>query len=352
MEAMVKIKAELIAGAYVRISEPLLADWRSRPPSEQMVELDNLYHFPSVFIRLTDSMRVRLLGRQDNAPFELEHSTTADLYNLTRSDGTTVLSNVELERAQLHAPDQAFFTLYDRCVLDCRFCPVSIPGRTEISYSPEQMVEQIHRIGIERLSSIGITSGIPFQLARGRVIRDTARAVELMRHAFGDNIPIGVSVLMPSRRSLLALKRAGATEIRLNLEVHNEELARRLTPHKRPGLILNAIEEAVGIFGRGKVTSNMILGIGETDEDVIAGVEHLARLGAIATLYPYDFVPERHEILLGLTAGTVQRPSAERLLSLAYKHKEILTKHCLDPRDLKTMCPACCASFLMPFVDF
>lgn len=354
MRSLLQVKAELLAGAYITISDQLLSQKSEFIENQKdFIELDNLYHFPNIFFKLNKNIRVRSIVNQNDAPFRLTCSENNQTYDILYTcSGDPLITNIEIEQIQVHAPEQVFFTLFDSCIMDCKFCPLPLQKRDGISYDAAAMIKKIKEIGIDKVISVGITSGIPSHSSSIKMAEEMAKTVETLREEFGTKIVIGVSVLIPGREILRLLRDSGADEIRLNLEVYNENLARVLTPHKKPGKVLESVAEAVNLFGRGKVSSNMILGIGEEDEDVIRGIEHLAQLGAVATLYPFDFVPERDSILQLLTAGKVKRPPAERLLHLAYHHKELLSKYDLDPRNLKTMCPACSASFIMPFVDF
>ena len=48
------------------------------------------------------------------------------------------------------------------------------------------------------------------------------------------------------------------------------------------------LSEAVTIFGRGNVTSNLIFGLGEDEHAVNQALENLASIGVISTLRKYE----------------------------------------------------------------
>ena len=125
------------------------------------------------------------------------------------------------------------------------------------------------------------------------------------------------------------------------------ELSEKLMAQKPLSSIICSIKQACKVFGRGKVSSNIIIGLGESDENILFYVDKLAKLGAIATLYPYDPIKESSDPYI----NTLTRPSAERLLFLAVEHKKILDKYHLDTSSLLTMCPACAASHIFPGCD-
>lgn len=114
-------------------------------------------------------------------------------------------------------------------------------------------------------------------------------------------------------------------------------------PNKNLDQILHSIEQAVNIYGKEKVSSNMIIGLSESDDDILDGVNKLAEIGALSTLYPYDPIEGLNE--------QFKRPKADRIYNLAIEHKKILQKHNLNPLGAKTMCCACAGSHLYPGKD-
>jgi len=353
MDPALRLKLTLLAGSYIKASERLLKlDESENLTFSRVVRTENIYAYPWLFIRLSQGSRVRMVVVSGSAPFELRVSKAGrDRYDILHIEtGQLLAVGLELEEAMYHCPRQLFYNLYEFCFMGCKFCPLSAAPRWTRD-TLEKMIRDLERFGTEHLDGIGLTSGIPAHRSGDKVAFEMARVVRALRAKIGGEIPIGVSPMHPARETLIALKDAGVNEVRINLEVFNSDLARLLVPGKDPKRALRSIADAVDIFGPGKVSSNLILGIGETDADVIAAMIELATLGAIPTLYPYDPVAEwKHELAL-LTNGRAGRPGAQRLWILAREHKRILEEYKLDPRGLMTMCPRCGASHIMPGMD-
>jgi len=110
-------------------------------------------------------------------------------------------------------------------------------------------------------------------------------------------------------------------------------------------LILKALEEAVGIFGKNRVYSNFIIGLGESDETVEAGVEELVSMGVIPILRAINPHPLREGEI------TAVRPGARRLLKLARMTRCILDRYGLRADVSQTMCLPCSGCDLVPHVD-
>ena len=134
------------------------------------------------------------------------------------------------------------------------------------------------------------------------------------QESFGGDIPLGASLKTPIKKQLLRLKEARIAEMRLDLETYNMILAHQLMPNKDVIKILCSIKDAVNIFGKEKGSSNIIIGLGESDDDILDEVNKLAEIGALSTLYPYDVIENLHE--------QFKHPLANRIYYLATEHKK------------------------------
>jgi len=350
---LIPLKARLLSIGLVSISEHTIetARMQNRKLARLITEL-NLYTWPWLFLRLSDRIRVRMIADptgKSKLELKLSESGT-DLYEIV-DERKDVVAQVTFEESIYHCPQQMFFLYYNACVNDCKYCPCPI-GDPNKRDPIERMMEIGRSVDTTNLRSIGITSAVPSHLTVEELNDEMTQAVRALRKEWGDEIPIGVSSCPCSRRSIERLRESGTSEIRINLETFNEDLHRVICPKKPLDLILASLEDAVDIFGRNEVSSSIIVGLGETDADIEQGVETLCRMGIVPTLYPLDPIPGRIEQLLQLTDGKAGRPSAQRLLKLAEIHKEALDRYALDPTQLRTMCPACAASHLMPGIDF
>ncbi|MEN6342645.1 MAG: hypothetical protein ABFC89_08815 [Methanospirillum sp.] len=79
--------------------------------------------------------------------------------------------------------------------------------------------------------------------------------------------------MYPTKTSSADLFAAGACEIKYNVETMDPEIFARVCPGLSLPDILLALQGAVEIFGRSRVSSNVILGLGETDECVRDGAK-------------------------------------------------------------------------------
>jgi|GEM_PF-3405564 len=337
MYPIATLKARLLAGGTIILSEEV--------SNQYPIYKDNHHNNPWIFLSLSLESRVRLTVTNEKPAFLLKMGRDKYLSIVDLNTNEVVVEKVGYEEAIIHAPEQLFLGMYEYCKIGCKFCPFSVSSK-KIHYSLDSIYADIDNAFDKPFTSIGITTSIPPHLSDDDVADEMIFIVKKIREKVGLNIPLGISTKIPTREKLVLLKEAGVNEVRLNIEVPNIELSKQLMLQKPLVDILESVKMACQVFGHGKVSSNIVVGLGESDDDVLYYIEVLAKLGAIATLYPYDPIETSDSYI-----STLKRPSAERLFSLAVKHKQILDKYNLDTRTLQTMCPACAASHILPGRD-
>ncbi len=238
----------------------------------------------------------------------------------------------------LHCPEQAYITVSERCIYDCKFCAVpKLRGGVKSRQTVREMVEDARDTG--KLRCISLTSGV-----EASPQLEAKRVAEIVRDLLSFGVPIGVSI-SPFPGVNQILKEAGADEVKYNLETVDQGLFERICPGISFQEILDALREAVAIFGPNRVFSNVIVGLGESDEILYQGIDMLTGMGVLPVLraaYPHP-----------LRAGEVEidRPSPERLLEMARYLKKKLDENDLDGRLALTGCYRCSGCDLVPGKD-
>jgi len=252
--------------------------------------------------------------------------------------GENEIARGEVVEPLLHCPQQAYITVSERCIYDCKFCAVpKLQGGVKSAQQIMQMVEKAQRTG--NMRAISLTSGV-----EASPQHEAERVAGLVRDLERFGVPIGVSV-SPFAGVNKILKEAGSKEVKYNLETPDRDIFARVCPGQSFQEIMNALREAVGIFGRNRVFSNIIVGLGESDKTLCQGIDELTEMGALPVLravYP-------HPLRIGETEMT--RPSADRLLRLARYLKSALDKGGLCGDDALTGCYLCTGCDLVPHRD-
>lgn len=270
-------------------------------------------------------------------------------YSIIR-DGKPFLDEVLIGHTLAHAPEQAFFNLATECIYNCRFCTspaLKKRGATK-SLTDEKILSMILRYAEnDNLKAVALTSAV-VSTPQDTIDR-MSKIVKAVREAL-PSMPIGVEPYVENRQQIEQLKAAGADEIKLNIETYDKSIFEKVCGEQDINSILGNIKSAVEIFGRGKVTSNIIYGMGETDENVLAGCEYLASLGCVATLRPLR-LNDLNRFQMEAAVGHLDPVDPERMVKLAQKYKEILIKYNLTTLSFKTMCHECTCCDIAPFRD-
>jgi biotin synthase-related radical SAM superfamily protein len=240
----------------------------------------------------------------------------------------------QLDMPGCHCPRQAFITVSSGCIFRCRYC--------QVPYQKEQRRKTIAEIvslveGVrDRIDVIAVTSGVI------RSIEEEERYVlEVVEALLRFGLPVGVTIY-PLPETPERLHALGVAEVKFNVETATPALFAEMCPGLDRQVILEALDRSVPLFGRGHVFSNVIIGLGETDEDMQACIRSLTRRGIILVLRPLNPVAELR---------SMKRPSAERLLKLHVILSRALDEAGLDTGKAQTMCAACHGCDLVPGRD-
>ena len=328
MEMNAEIKALLVSIGSANIEEGLLREVAGTVPSAGPGA-----GFESFFIK-SGGHRVRL-SINKSSPLKVVRCSSG----LAVIKDEIEIMTGQLEPALSHCPEQAYITISGRCINDCKFCPVPLlNGDVKSLDTILRLVEEANQKA--NLRAISITSGVA-KSAEDEV-KKAVEVVKALKAKY--NVPIGVSVY-PTETSSEELHVAGATEIKYNVETMDPLIFARFCPGLSLDYILKSLETAVKIFGKNRVTSNFILGLGESDECVMSGVDQLTKMGVIPNLRPISPHPLRS------AEAVVKRPSPERLLKLARYTRKALEEHGLRADEAETMCLACTGCDITPQRD-
>jgi len=263
---------------------------------------------------------------------------------VSNQNGAAILKgDGEIARGQLvepllHCPQQAYITVSERCIYDCKFCAVpKLKGGVKSLETIRQMVEKAKLTG--NLQAISLTSGVEIS-----PVHEAERVSQIIRDLSSFGVPIGVSI-SPFPGVNQMLKRAGANEVKYNLETMDRDLFQQVCPGISYQEIMDALGEAVGVFGKNRVFSNVVVGLGESDKTMREGIDELAEKGVLPVLraaFP-------HPLRLGDIE--IVRPSADRLLGLARYLKNSLDKNDLSGNLALTGCYRCTGCDLAPGQD-
>ncbi|MEN6610373.1 MAG: radical SAM protein [Methanoregulaceae archaeon] len=230
----------------------------------------------------------------------------------------------ELDLVGHHCPRQAFITVSSGCIFHCRYCPV--PSQRERRRKPvDEIVAMVEPV-LDRVDAISLTSGV-----LDTIEEEEHYVLEVVAALRRFDLPIGVTIY-PLPETPSRLYALGVAEVKFNVEAATPVLFGEMCPGLDRQAILGALDHSILLFGKNHVFSNVLIGLGETDEEMKTCIRDLTGMGVIPELRP-----------LNPAAGLKDypRPSAERLLRLHTFLSQELDAAGLDPRQAQTMCTAC-----------
>jgi hypothetical protein len=176
------------------------------------------------------------------------------------------------------------------CAMACQFCNLGYEKKYH-KHEVDDLVESV-KVAIDdpilKAHHLLISGGTPKP-------EDYGYVNEVYRRIPDEFPGLEVDVMMAPIPGLLdakKLKNAKINELSINLELVSDEAAKRFTPGKyRIGQsgYLSFMDEAVNVFGVGKVRSMLVVGL-EGMENTLKGVQMLAERGVSPELSP--FVPD------------------------------------------------------------
>jgi biotin synthase-related radical SAM superfamily protein len=201
--------------------------------------------------------------------------------------------------------------------------------------SIEEILGMVQSV-LQRISAISLTSGV-----LSSVEDEEAYVLEVVQRLVPFGLPIGVSIY-PTDLSPDRLHALGVVEVKFNIEAATPRIFGAMCPDLDYDFIWGVLERSVQIFGRGRVFSNVIIGLGETDAEMEQCIRRLTARGIVPVLRPLNPVAG---------ASHLPRPSADRLLGIFAMHERTLAGEGLDTRQALTMCTNCTGCDLVPGKD-
>lgn len=150
------------------------------------------------------------------------------------------------------------------------------------------------------------------------------------------NVPISVECAPPKDiQYLMKLKENGTTAIVMNIEIYDEQLRKKICPGKGEltnDVYFEALKNAVGLFGRGNVSSVLIVGL-QPKNDIIDACKKIINIGVIPTLIPFKPLDNTSMSNHGV-ADSVEYIELSRIVTAILKKEKLVITN-------KSGCAAC-----------
>jgi len=230
--------------------------------------------------------------------------------------------------ALLHGRDCLASTILQQCDYwgspsGCAFCGIGLSlrdGKTLRIKKPDELAEVARTATEEGVTHVTLTAGSTRDRAKEwSLYLQCARAI-----GQSTGLPVHVQFLPRlSRERMDALRDAGVTSPGIHLESFDEGALRRHAPCKA-AIDINeywrAWRDAVEVFGRGEVSSFILLGLGEDRCGLIDNLRRLAEIGVYPFLVPFRPIP-------GTPLAGLRPPDPEACKDL-YQETALILKEC------------------------
>jgi radical SAM protein (TIGR04043 family) len=246
--------------------------------------------------------------------------------------------------ATLHSSDVLATTILQTCVrfrrrdTSCQFCAIEqslASGKTIDRKTPAQLAEVARAaVELDGVTHMVMTTGTPPGLDRGaEILCESARGVKAVV-----DLPLQGQCEPPADDFWFArMAESGIESLGMHLEAVNDEVRKCIMPGKAEVSLshyLRAFEAAVAVFGRGQVSTYILAGLGDTEDEIVKMASRLAGMGVYPFVVP--FVP-----ISGTPLAHRAPPSIALMRRLYERLESLLAAAGLRAGDIKAGCGRC-----------
>jgi len=218
------------------------------------------------------------------------------------SIGTAVVLGLEMAfMNRANAPTTAYLQTYflGRCAANCRFCAQARESDAKVDkiarglYLPYDFNRVASRL--KKAVDRGFIKRICIQTMNYPNIMNELVWVVKTLHA-EVAAPISVSIYSISQEHLRALRDAGAQKIIVPLDAAKEEIFDEIKGAKTGGPYrwnkhLKTLDDALEVMGKGNVGTHLMVGLGETELEMVNLIARLKDKGVYCALFAFTPIP-------------------------------------------------------------
>jgi len=248
--------------------------------------------------------------------------------------------------ALLHGVDCLATTIIQRCDYwpnsQCLFCGIPysyLAQQTILQKDPEDFLRVIRAANRNKplIKHVTLTSGTLKKPDRG--IQEYIEFVRRMRKE--TDIPIHIQVEPPENPTMLdPLVEVGVDTVGIHIEIFDDQRRQKYCPGKFQTASLDKYKQvwkhAVDLFGENQVSTYILLGLSESIEEVLSGVQMCAELGIIPLLTP--FRPTNKTPLVDFIPSYINQ---QDIWTLHQRASAILKDAGINPEKSKAGCARC-----------
>jgi biotin synthase-related radical SAM superfamily protein len=213
------------------------------------------------------------------------------------------------------APTTVYIMTYrqEKCTANCGFCPQAKGSNAR--------ADMLSRVSWPAYRTLEVQKGIIDAAHGGRIRRVCIQALNYPQ-VFNElyaivraisqsaRVPISVSCQPQNVENMRQLANAGVERIGIPLDAATEELFDRMKGFGAGGTYdwkkqWELLKHAKKIYGEGKVSTHLIVGLGETDEKMVGTIQKCVDLAVLPALFAFTPIP-------GTPLGNKAQPQIKR----------------------------------------
>lgn len=210
--------------------------------------------------------------------------------------GTAII--LGLLKGKLDAePTTAYLMTYKmgKCSANCGFCPQARESKSS--------TELLSRVSWPSFSTIDVVKAISDACGMGRIKRVCIQALnypqvfshldalvkEIKNQA---PVPVSVSCQPINKKNVQLLAKAGVDRLGIALDAATEALFKKVKGKDAGGCYswknqFSMLSEALDVFGKGNVTTHLIVGLGETEKEAIQIIQKCVDMSVLPALFAF-----------------------------------------------------------------
>ena len=198
-------------------------------------------------------------------------------------------------------PTTAYLLTYRRgkCTANCGFCPQARESHGR--------ADMLSRVSWPVFQTRHVFNRVENAVKNCRIRRVCLQALnypEVFEHLLALvkaihsrlRVPISISCQPLNRKNMQRLAEAGAERIGIPLDAATEELFDKVKGRSAGGPYVweeqfRLLSEAIDIFGKGKVSTHLIVGLGEIEREMVEIIQRCVDMGVLPALFAFTPIP-------------------------------------------------------------
>lgn len=219
------------------------------------------------------------------------------------SYGTAIAMGL-IKAKLLARPTTAYLMTYwpGKCFNDCAFCAQARSSEADweklsrVTWPVFELEEVVEKLPEGNFGRVCLQT-----VAYPSMVEDVVEILSTLP----SSLPVSVSITPVPTETLVEFKGLGVDYIGVGLDAASERIFRKVKPDLRWKDLWDFAERVVGVFGEGKALIHVIVGLGETDRELVDTFERAYSIGADVSLFA--FTPIRGTRLENLNPPSVKR---------------------------------------------